>query len=657
MFPQLFEMVPDALVVVDQDGRILLANRQAERLFGYPSGGLTGLPVETLMPEASRQRHRSHRNAYMQAPRMRPMGGSGMTLTGQRRSGEPFPVEIALSPLESDEGLRYLASVRDISETQRARQALVRARYDALVARIGQQALASIDDPYVIDRLPALLAETLAVDTVAVLFLRGEGGIEVGAAAGLGPAATGISEDREAWRRIVEGRPMIIEDLADDPGALPLVEDKGSGVIVPLLDRGRPMGALMAWSCDAGHFDHDALHLLQSVANIVAALVQRRRSEEQLAHVQRLDAIGQLTGGIAHDFNNLLTVMSGNLQLLEMHCEGDAEATRFIGTALRAVGRGSELTGKLLAFARRQQLNPCAIEPARLLHELDDMLRRTLGDGIRVRIECAEGLPSVYADPTQLDVALLNLALNARDAMPEGGEIAISAGQRAGIPGQAVTGPGAGHHIVFTVADTGHGMSAETLARAVEPFYTTKPTGRGSGLGLSMVYGFVEQSGGSMRLDSRPGRGTRVELYLPSAIPGGEVDPSPLAPGTVAGEGETVLVVEDEPAVRDIAAAFVGSLGYRVLAVGNAGEALEQLARDPQISLLFSDVMLGPGMNGRALAEAARRRRPELAVLLTSGHADAAAEAGAEAFELLRKPYRREDLAEALRRSLDGVRS
>jgi PAS domain S-box-containing protein len=653
MLLQLLETVPDAMIVVDDKGVITLANQQAEQLFGYPSQGLAGISVEDLMPSDSRDRHRAHRAGYVAAPRIRSMGGAGMTLVGQRRDGAQFPVEIALSPLRTDEGLRYVASIRDVSESQRARQAIARARYDALVARIGQQALESSAEEDVIAGLPTLLAEALGVETVVVVLLRNGQHADIRAAVGLDAPLAGPGGETGVWQQLANG-PLIVGDLADGSTPLPLIGGSaGSGAAVPLLDRGGPMGALIVRSRESHRFDHDALHLLQSVANLMVALIQRRRTEEQLAHSQRLEAIGQLTGGIAHDFNNLLTVMSGSLQLLENQCDLDTEAKELISSALRSVERGSDLTRKLLAFARRQRLNPIAISPARALHDLEQMMRRTLGETIRLRVECSDAVPPAYADASQLDSALLNLALNARDAMPRGGEIALTAQVHRVDAKAAQPELEPGHYVEFCVADTGHGMTPETLARAIEPFYTTKKGGRGSGLGLSMVYGFVEQSGGHLKIDSRLGYGTRVALYLPVAS-AASASTAPVAAAPITGTGETVLVVEDEPAVRDIAAAFVRSLGYRVHAVGDATEALECLEADPSIALLFSDIMLGPGMTGSELARVARQQRPALAILLTSGYADSLGLTSDEAlaFELLRKPYRREDLADALRRNL-----
>ena len=660
----LFETVPDALVVVDGSGRITIANANAERLFGYAPGTLAGLDIEALMPAGVRGRHKHHRDGYMAAPRVRPMGGTGQALIGQRLNGEQFPVEIALSPLAGDDGPRFLASVRDISETQRARQALVRARYDATVARIGQRALESSDGGDLIGNLPRWLAEALDVEAVAVVFLQsergGRGAVEVRAAHGFDAtmleAALGVEDaDGALGRALAQGRLHVVDDLAGASSgsfALPGLLG-GSTALVPLLDRDRPMGALVALSRLPRRFDHDALHLLGSVANMLAALMQRRHTEEQLAHSQRLDAIGQLTGGIAHDFNNLLTIISGSLQLLELDHGDRPESADLIASALRSVGRGAELTTKLLAFARRQRLTPMAVDPVALLRDIEAMLRRTLGETIQLRVEPPPALPAAHADATQLDTALVNLALNARDAMPHGGEILLSARAHEVADDNGEEGLAPGHYVVFTVQDTGHGMDPETLARAVEPFFTTKESGRGSGLGLSMVYGFARQSGGALLIDSRLGYGTRVDLFLPASRQAAGV-PAPRTETLRQGQGETVLVVEDEPDVRAIAEAFLRSLGFATRAVASDDDALALLRGDAPVALMFSDVMLGEGLDGYALARAAQALRPDLPVLLTSGYNETATTAriGDEGFELLRKPYRREQLAEAVMRQL-----
>ena len=645
MFRELFETAPDAMIVVDREGRIVRANPQVQRLFGFSENELLGESIEKLMPERVRHIHHAHVSGYTNNPRVRPMG-TGQELTGQKKSGQQFPVEIALSPIDTPDGRMFLASVRDVSETQRARQAIVRARYDACVAQIGQLALAAPNLDAAIASTPSLIARALGVDAVAVLFRHGQlNRLQTRGAVGIKYEAL----EALSW-------PMLFEQHGNDSFTSDTVAASlgfHACAIVPLIDLDEPAGALVVLRGEPGEFDRDTMHFLQSVANLMAAALQRIRVEEQLSHAQRLEAIGQLTGGVAHDFNNLLTVISGNLQILEDELSDRPAAKEIIGTALRAVGRGAELTRKLLAFARRQRLAPRASDPGKLLEDLGAMLRRTLGESVQLHIACPPGIAQVYADPGQFEAALVNLALNARDAMPRGGLLTIDAAERCVDEVDAKGELKPGDYVVFTVRDTGLGMAPEILARALEPFFTTKEHGKGSGLGLSMVYGFVKQSGGRLAVESQLGYGTTIELYLPAAATG-EVSNAVASPRLPSRGSECVLVVEDEDDVRNIAVAFLRSLGYTVRAAGSAEAALEQLGAEADIALLFSDVVLGAGMNGFELAEHARRLRPDLPVLLTSGYEHAVGDSDhARQFTLLRKPYRREELSAAVRAILD----
>lgn len=661
LFRALFETAPDAMVVIDRRGDIVLVNPQAEQLFGYAAGTLTGRPIETLVPAAVRQAHVAHRNRYMDDPRVRPMG-AGYELTGRRADGQTFPVEIGLSPIAAADGTLFAASIRDISETQRARQALVRARYDACVAQVGRRVLEAAHDEKIFDEIPALIAVTLEIPAVAVLLVDPHrAGLHVQSSTGLSTALLDALRDDPVAAAMAGNAPAEAE--ADTPtraaidwlgACCPPLADGGfaDAAVAPLLDRRAPMGYLLALARGRGRFDRDRLHFLQSLANILSAAVQRSRSEERLAHAQRLDALGQLTGGIAHDFNNLLTVISGNLQLLEAEATPDPATRETIESAARAVERGAALTRKLLAFSRRQHLLPRAIHPAQLLFDLDDMLKRTLGERIAVAIECPRDVAAVYADPGELEAALINLALNARDAMPHGGRLSIAARMRRVAADDDAARLPPGDYVAFTVSDTGLGMSPEVLARALEPFFTTKEAGKGSGLGLSMVYGFVEQSGGHLQIHSQLGYGTRIELCLPCATAAGSAVEAAAASASQRGH-ETVLVVEDEAEVRRIAVAFLQSLGYATREAADAAGALALLAAQPEIDLLFSDVVLGDGMTGFELAARAREQRPGLPVLLASGYEYASVDVAAGTFELLRKPYRREQLALALKRVLD----
>ena len=644
----LFEALPDALLVVDAEGHIVRVNNRAADMFGYAVEDLIGRPVEDLMPESVRARHRQHRMSYAEAPRIRPMGSTGMSLVGQRRDGRQFPVEIALSPLAGEEGARFLASVRDISETLRARQAMNRARYDALIAQLGQAALEARSMQVLVDRLPGRLAETLGENVEVGLCLRDH----AGSSKWVVTSSLTIQElDPDELLDCLEDGSAFSAG-AGDPRVSRfrhIMPSRTTCAVAPLVDRSQTIGALVAWATQPSVFDHDAMHLLRSTATLVAAFLQRQQTEEQLAHSQRLESLGQLTGGIAHDFNNLLTVMSGCLQLMAAEPGTPAASNALIESALRAVRSGADLTDKLLSFARRRQLRPSTIDAKRLLHDIVMLLERTIGDAIRLRVDIAPGTPAAYADASQLDAALVNLALNARDAMPDGGDITFSVAERRIGPDRTSAGLAPGHYVVYSVSDTGTGMPVDVAARAIEPFFSTKGS-RGSGLGLSMVYGFVQQSGGGMTIQSTPGTGTQVALFLPIAhavAPTREGAPS--TPSTPSLPPGRALVVEDETAVRDVAVAQVKSLGYDVVAVDGFDAALAVLdTQAHEIDVVFSDLMLGSGPDGLALADVIRQRWPRTPVLLTSGHPYGIALPPSSGIEMLAKPYDRERLAAAL---------
>ncbi|HSN33520.1 MAG TPA: ATP-binding protein, partial [Ideonella sp.] len=394
-------------------------------------------------------------------------------------------------------------------------------------------------------------------------------------------------------------------------------------------------------------------HFLVSLANLLVASLQRMQSEEALAHSQRLESVGQLTGGIAHDFNNLLTVIQGNLQILEEHpgIADDAWGQQLVGAATRAARRASELTGKLLAFSRRQVLEPSAIDVNALLESLADMLRRTLDQRIEIVLDAEPGLPPAVADPGQLESALLNIAINARDAMAEGGRLTFKS-RLCDHPPAGAEVEADGQFISIAVGDTGSGMHEDVRERAFEPFFTTKEAGRGTGLGLSTVYGFVKQSKGGVTLETVPGVGTTLTLYIPVGADGIETETEPAAEGRVP-TGLRVLLVEDEPEVREVAAAFLATLGCAVTPCPDAEQALAVLTEGGDFDLLLTDIALGAGMRGTELARRAEVHSPQLAVLLMSGYA--AEELGAAdqtPWELLRKPFTRKELARAVARAV-----
>lgn len=379
-----------------------------------------------------------------------------------------------------------------------------------------------------------------------------------------------------------------------------------------------------------------------------------RNAQAALVQSQKMEAIGRLTGGIAHDFNNYLAAIIGGIELLQLRLKLAPQDERLLAAARASAERGAALTQQLLAFSRRQALAPQVTDLTRLVSGAADLLRRTLGEHIIVETSLVPGPLPCLVDPNQLESALLNLAINARDAMPEGGRLTIATenltlDERAAEALGRDVRPGA--YILISVSDEGAGMAPDVLARAFEPFYTTKEQGRGTGLGLSQVFGFVTQSGGHVQLDSAPGRGTTARLYLPRHADIGAARPSDtIGPASREASGATILVVEDDDGVREFSVGALTDLGYRVIEAPDAATALDLLDRHGEITLMFSDIGL-PGMNGRELADAAHRRHPALKVLLTSGYApDAIAPQGAldPGLHLLPKPFTMAALAAKL---------
>jgi PAS domain S-box-containing protein len=394
------------------------------------------------------------------------------------------------------------------------------------------------------------------------------------------------------------------------------------------------------------------------IVHAVMDITERRQIEAELRQVQKMEAVGQLTGGIAHDFNNLLGVVIGNLDLLEERIVADPESTELLREALHAALRGAELTRQLLAVARRQPLQPKVVETDRVVTGISQLLARAIGGQIKIVLQLPDGVWPVLIDPAQLEAAMLNLAVNARDAMPDGGTLTIEAAnlsldaEEAG----ALIELAAGDYVVLAVSDTGTGMPPEVIARVFEPFYTTKPVGQGTGLGLSMVYGFAKQSGGAVKIYSEPGVGTTIRLYLPRAVGAVSDAPAPPSVSALPTGSETILVVEDNATLRKVAVRQLHELGYTTLEADNAAAALAVIDSGQPIDLMFTDIAMPGGADGRSLARQAAALRPGLKVLFTTGFTMAAADAvGPAAFadRLLSKPYRKTELAQRVRAALD----
>ncbi|MFL5353705.1 response regulator [Archangium sp.] len=383
---------------------------------------------------------------------------------------------------------------------------------------------------------------------------------------------------------------------------------------------------------------------------------ERRQAEAALRQSQKMEAVGKLTGGVAHDFNNLLQVIGGNLQLVLGDVAGNERAQRRLRTAVSAVERGAKLASQLLAFARRQPLEPVAINLGRRVRGMGDLLRRALGEGIEIETVIAGGLWNTFADPNQLENVILNLAINARDAMEGEGKLTIEAGNAMldDHYAQLHSEVEPGQYVLLAISDTGSGMSPEVMERVFEPFFTTKPEGRGTGLGLSMVYGFVKQTGGHIKIYSEVGHGTTMKIYLPRSLQA-EVVATETVTAPVEGGTETILVVEDDPEVRATVVELLTELGYRVLKASDGQSALAVIQSGLHVDLLFTDVVMPGPVRSPDLARRAKALVPDLEVLFTSGYTENAIVHGGRldaGLSLLSKPYRKEDLARKLRHLL-----
>jgi signal transduction histidine kinase len=394
--------------------------------------------------------------------------------------------------------------------------------------------------------------------------------------------------------------------------------------------------------------------------SLVDEAASRAAAEAQIRQLQKMEAVGQLTGGIAHDFNNMLAIVVGSLDIAKRSLAADPQkAERFIGNAMEGARRGAQLTSRLLAFSRQQSLDPGPLDMNELVRGMSDLLIRSIGSGIALRTVLAGELWRTFADASQLESALINLCVNSRDAMPGGGELIVET-RNATLDAADSRALDARHgdYVCICVTDSGTGMEPDVLARAFDPFFTTKTPGKGTGLGLSQVYGFVKQSEGHVRIDSQPGRGTAVQIYLPRYL--GHEMPArsavPREPQASPPNRETVLVVEDEDGVRRVTVEALQSLGYTVIAAAGPEHALDLLKDGAHANLLFTDIVM-PGMDGRALAERVKERQPEVKVLFTTGYTRGAplydiiaASGGA----MLAKPFTVEQLAAKIRSTLDA---
>lgn len=395
--------------------------------------------------------------------------------------------------------------------------------------------------------------------------------------------------------------------------------------------------------------------------NLEQRIEERTREREealaQLFEAQKLDTIGQLTGGVAHDFNNLLMAALGSLSLLKKHIPKEDRTERLLGNAIQAAERGAALTKRLLAFARRQELKPQAVDIVNLVNDMENLLQRAVGPGIKLSSRLPENLSKVLADSNQLELALLNLVVNARDAMPSGGAILVHAEDKIISPSNQYLNLKHGAYVCISVSDTGLGMDEVTLAKAAEPFFTTKGPGKGTGLGLSMVHGLAAQSGGTLALSSEVNRGTRVDLWLPVSADGSveEVEPGPATTPHRSSKfvSRTILVVDDDALVSMGTAAMLEDLGHTAIEVMSGAKALEVLASNQQIELIITDHAM-PGMTGAELARCVRSSRPRFPIVLASGYAELPDDEGLSNLHRLGKPFDQAQLVAAIERAMKG---
>ncbi len=688
-FKALFELSPNPYVLMDRKLVIVAANRAYLTVTGRRLEDITGKSMFEAFPsDPDSLSHKQLRNSLERSVRDNVIDHLPLIQYDIERGGkiEHIYWSATHTPLAGPDGkcVYVLQHTMDVTELNNLR---------ALADRGEEQAPADIVETLVFRRAEEVqqVNDRLEgeVSRLKLLFEQAPGFVAV-----LWGEKHVFSMANAAYYQIVGGRDLLGKSVAE---ALPEVVDQG---FVSLLDTvyasgesylGRHMPVDLAMGEGAelvqryldfvyqpilaadgsvtGIFvqGHDvteevlASKRLQELnegleARVEQSLVERRQVEAALQQSQKMESLGKLTGGVAHDFNNLLQVISGNIQLLQKDDRLDEKSRQRLANAMSGVQRGAKLAGQLLAFGRRQPLEPKVINVGRLVNTMGDMLRRVLGEEFEVETIISGGLWNTLVDPSQLENALLNLALNSRDAMSDAGKLTIEVGNSYldADYAQQHEEVSAGQYVVVAVTDTGTGIAPDIIDKVFEPFFSTKTEGQGSGLGLSMVYGFIKQSGGHVKIYSETGEGTMVKLYLPRTR-ASEDALAPVDAGPVSGGSETILVVEDDDAVRATVVELLNDLGYRVLKAPDAISALAIVESGLSIDLLFTDVVMPGPLKSPELARKARQAIPDLAVLFTSGYTENAIVHGGRldaGVELLSKPYTRNALARRLRQVL-----
>lgn len=617
----------DGVILIDARGGILMFNPACEKLFGYSAREVIGRNVKVLMPPSYRDAHDGYLHNYHVSGE-RKIIGIGREVMGRRKDGSTFLMHLSVGETKQASGESiFVGIVHDLTERERVEREL---RESA--ARLRAVVDTAVDGVILIDsngtilkfnpaceRLFKYRADEVLGENVAILM----------------PEPYRSEHDGYVRNFVTTGEKKII------------------GIGREVVGR-RKDGTTFPMDLSVGEAKQDGSPIF---VGMIHDLSDRKRTEAQLIQAQKMEAVGQLSGGIAHDFNNLLTVIVGNAEFLAEQLLSRADLKRLAEDICSAGERGAELTQRLLAFSRKQLLRPVETDCSKLVDSMLKLLRRTLREDIAIATQTDPALRHAFADPAQLESAILNLALNAQDAMVSGGKLTISTANASLDPGDHNAHPevGPGEYVVIAVTDTGSGMTKPVLERAFEPFFTTKEVGKGSGLGLSMVYGFAKQSNGHVTIYSEPDLGTTVRIYLPAVLAKTQDVPLAVEKEVTDSGSETVLVVEDDPFVRSYAVMSLESLGYRVVSAVDGREALQTLATTAHIDLLFTDVVMPGGVNGWELAGLARKDRPELRVLLTSGYALETLAANGHVRQgalILEKPYRKSELARLVREAL-----
>jgi PAS domain S-box-containing protein len=642
----LLEAAPDAIVGVDRAGLIELVNAQTERLFGYGRDELVGQPVEMLVPERARDIHPAHRNGYFEDPRPRPMG-AGMELVGRRKDGSEFPAEISLSAIDIADDRLVSAAIRDVTDRKRAEakfRGLLEAAPDAIVGVHADGRIALINAQA--ESLFGYHRDDLIGQQVEILVP--EAAREAHPTHRTGYFADPRSRPMGAGMELVGRR----KDGSEFPAEISLSAlDTEDGLLVSAAIR-------------------DVTDRIEAQAERerLKAQAERERLESQLHQSQRMESLGQLAGGVAHDFNNLLAVILNYSAFVAEELTAAAardggheweSVLNDVEQIQRAAERATRLTHQLLAFGRREVVRPEVLDLTHVVLDVQQLLHRTLSEHIELRTRLATDLWPIMADPGKIEQILVNLAVNARDAMPGGGTLTIDTENitldevdAAGLPGAAP-----GRHVRLRVSDTGSGMEPSVLERAFEPFFTTKPKGEGSGLGLATVYGIIAQAGGYAHIYSEAGIGTTFTALFPVTsqvlVRAETAPPVPRQRG-----GETVLIVEDEAAIREVAHRILTRNGYSVLTAATGADAIDLIhGHNGAIDLLVTDVVM-PQMLGKEVADRALTLRPNIRILFMSGYAQPilAAQGTLDAgIVLVEKPFSEPALLARVREVLDAV--